>query len=119
MKAPVSFWEQVTTLFGACLSVTDFFAEIICLDYGILGRKITMSDQRESIDHALELLTPEESLKARRKFRKLARRFSKKSSWPKMQRHQKRNVVETEVYYKAIMAIHRSDGMYENDNDEV
>lgn len=98
------------------MNITDVFAELACLDAGILGRKITLSADRGSIDEALALLSPEESRKARRKFRKLSRRWAR-SDWSKMSRSKKRAIVELEIYYQAIMKIHNLGKKYTDDND--
>lgn len=117
VKASVSHRVQVTNFSESHVNITDVFAELACLDAGILGRKITLSAETGSIDAALALLTPEESRKARRKFRKLSRSWAR-SDWTKMSRRSKRSVVEMEIYYQAIMKLHRL-GREPEDNDEV
>lgn len=96
----------------------DIFSDLIALDLGIIHPTIAraeLSDIPRSIDSALASMTPEESRRCRRKFRKVLRRCSGSPSKAKWGPGRKRTAVMLDIRVKAWDKVDRSKL---SDNDE-
>ena len=78
----------------------EFFAELHCLNLGILGPSIIDSKEKGSIDTALSLLSPEDRRKATRKARKLMRKRLKKR-WKDKRPGYRRSSLSSQMIYEA------------------
>ena len=80
-------------------SELKFWYDFEFLQQGIISDKVMHSGEKGSIDSALQQLGPEDALRARRKFRKLARKFAKgRKKWGEMNRKQKRRIVSNGMW---------------------
>ena len=93
----------------------EFFAELHCLNLGILGPATTDSKVQGSIDTALGLLSPEDRRKTTRKARKLMRKRLK-ARWKLLKPSSRRNSLASQMIYEAWKA-QAGAPLLENDDD--
>lgn len=95
----------------------DIFSDLIALDLGIIHPTIVVAGKDErpgSIDEALTSMTAEESLRCRRKFRKLMRKCGRPESRKKWTPRRRRSEVMMHVRAKAWGMLDRQ-GISDND----
>ena len=99
----------------------DVFSDIIALDLGIVHPTIAVAPRNEmpkSIDEALKSMTKDESLRCRRKFRKILRGISSKKRILRMSRASKRREVMMEMRNRAWNVVASKHNYELADNDE-
>lgn len=94
----------------------EFFAELHCLNLGILGPTTIDSKEKGSIDAALSLLTPEERRKTTRKARKLMRKRLKKR-WKNTRPGYRRSSLSSQMIYEAWKVHSRDEAVIVGDDD--
>jgi len=94
----------------------EFFAELHCLNLGILGPSVIDSKEKGSIDTALSLLSPGDRRKATRKARKLMRKRLKKH-WKDKRPGYRRSSLSSQMIYEAWKIHSRDIAAIVDDND--
>ena len=84
-------------------SMLYFLVDLEHLEEGIVGLRSSDQAERGFIDKALSHLSPEDARKAKRKFRKLARKKIKPEQWKEMTRRQKRSHVLSRLWGRALI----------------
>lgn len=99
----------------------DIFSDMIALDLGVIHPTIASASRDErprSIDEALASMTKDESLRCRRKFRKILRGILSKKRIDRLSNRSKRGHVMMEVRQRAWELVSKKHNYELADNDE-
>jgi len=99
----------------------EIFSDLIALEKGIIHPTIALAnvnDMPSSIDQALSCMSPEDSRKARRKFRKILRDAAPAKVLKRKTARQKRSIVMMHIRTKA-WDLSMINSPVDGDNDDV
>jgi len=99
----------------------DVFGDIIALDLGIIHPTVAnaaLHERPKGIDEALKSMTKDESLRCRRKFRKILKSLVNKKMVRRLSNLSKRHLVMMEIRQRAWHLVNKSNNYGLADNDE-